>query len=117
MSGHGANDNGGTNDNDPLPAYEGARVGLGKESLRPPLPKRFYAAASVAAQASGFAVVLDGRPVKTPGKAALVLPAQALADGITAEWAAQGERIDPATMPLTRLANTTLDAEIGRAHV
>ena len=110
MSGHDANDNDGTND--PLPKYSGARADLGKESLRPPLPKRFYRAATVAGLSCGFAILLDGRPVKTPGKTSLVLPTRALADAIAVEWGAQGERIDPATMPLTRLANTALDAVI-----
>jgi chaperone required for assembly of F1-ATPase len=95
----------------------GDRVGLGKEAVRPPLPKRFYAAASVTqAAAGGYAVLLDGRGVKTPKKSAILLPSRALADLIAVEWNAQGERIDPATMPLTRLANTTLDAVTAHAR-
>lgn len=88
----------------------GDRAGLGKEAIRPPLPKRFYAAASVTEAPGGYGVLLDGRGVKTPKKSAITLPTRALAALIAAEWNAQGERIDPATMPLTRLANTTLDA-------
>lgn len=84
---------------------------LGKERLRPPPPKRFYKQASVAATREGlFAIALDGRPVRTPGKTTLALPSKPLADAIAAEWAAQGERIDPEAMPLTRLANTVIDA-------
>lgn len=119
MTGHGANDNDETNDNQAGPVESGpamhglVREGLGKEALRPPLPKRFYKQASVAEAAVGFAVLLDGRPVKTPAKAPFLVPAQALAEAIAAEWAAQGERIDPAAMPLTRLANTTIDAVAG----
>jgi len=82
----------------------------GKESLRPPLPKRFYKSASVTPRDGGFAVLLDGRSIKTPKKKSLVLPTEALADAIAAEWSAQSERIDPDTMPLTRIANTAIDA-------
>jgi chaperone required for assembly of F1-ATPase len=44
----------------------------------------------------------------------LALPTRALAEAVAAEWEAQGERIDPATMPLTRLANSTIDGVIAR---
>ena len=53
--------------------------------------------------------LLDGRAVKTPAGNALAAPSRALGEAIAAEWDAQGERIDPATMPLTRLANTIID--------
>lgn len=85
----------------------------GREQLRP-LPKRFYKAASVSPSGGSFRILLDDRPVRTPKKAALALPTRALAEAIAAEWAAQGERIDPATMPLTKLANTVLDGVVGR---
>lgn len=68
--------------------------------------RRFYKTVSLS-QDSG--ILLDGRPVKTPMKAALVLPAAALARAVAEEWQAQGEKIDPAAMPLTRLANTAID--------
>jgi chaperone required for assembly of F1-ATPase len=54
-------------------------------------------------------VLLDGRPVKTPAKNALAAPTQPLAQAIAAEWDAQGARIDPASMPLTRIANSIID--------
>lgn len=82
----------------------------GKESLRAPLPKRFYKSVTVAPRDGGFALLLDGRSIKTPKRKDLVLPTRALADAIAAEWAAQTERIDPDTMPLTRIANTAIDA-------
>ncbi len=85
----------------------------GKESLRPPLPKRFYKSVTVAPREKGFAVLLDGKGIKTPAKKDLVLPTRALADAIAAEWSAQTERIDPDTMPLTRIANTAIDAVAG----
>lgn len=84
-----------------------------------PMPKRFYARADAVADGEGgFRVELDGRPVRTPGKALLRLPSRALAEAVAAEWAAQGERIDPPSMPLTRLANTAIDGvEPRRAEV
>ena len=72
-------------------------------------PKRFWDTAAVVADAAGFAVHLDGRPVRTPAKSALVLPTRALAQAIAAEWDAQVEKVDPATMPCTRSANAAID--------
>lgn len=60
-----------------------------------------------------FRILLDGRVVKTPKKRLLAVPTKALAEAIAGEWNAQGERIDPETMPLTRLANTAIDAVAG----
>ena len=68
--------------------------------------KRFYKNVTVG---EGFEVLLDSKPVKTPGRNDLVLPTSVLADLISKEWAAQRGAIKPATMPLTRLANTALD--------
>ena len=79
------------------------------------LPKRFYKDVSVKDEERGGASLqLDGKPVRTPGKALLLLRARALAEAIAAEWRAQGERIDPSTMPLTRLANSAIDGVVGR---
>ncbi|WP_299840985.1 ATP12 family chaperone protein [uncultured Jannaschia sp.] len=72
-------------------------------------PKRFWTDASVESVPQGHAVRLDGRSVRTPLKTELVVPSRALAEGIADEWRAQGERIDPLSMPLTRAANATLD--------
>lgn len=71
--------------------------------------KRFYMAASVLAEAEGFTVTLDGRPVRTPGKRRLTVAKRALAGAIAAEWAAQGESLAPSQMRLTRLANSAID--------
>lgn len=71
--------------------------------------KRFYKSAGVSRTDDGFAVELDGRPVKTPAKNVLVLPGRPLADAIAAEWEEQGEDIDAHAMRLTRLANSTID--------
>ncbi|MEW4466372.1 ATP12 family protein [Parasphingorhabdus sp. JC815] len=71
--------------------------------------KRFYEAVTSEPVDDRFAIQLDGRPVKTPARNPLHLPTAALADAIAAEWAAQDEDIDPATMPLTALAQGALD--------
>lgn len=81
------------------------------------LPKRFYREVTVAARGSGYAVHLDGRPLRTPGKIVLVLPTEALASAIAEEWAGQREHIDPLSMPLTRLANSVRDQVEGREAV
>ncbi len=73
------------------------------------LPKRFYKQASVVQAPEGFAVQLDGRPVRTPGKSLLALPTQAAAQLVADEFAAQGETIDPVSMPVLRLVNTAID--------
>lgn len=71
--------------------------------------KRFYTKASVRVHDDGFVLLLDGRAAKTPSKTTLVLPTRAAAEAIAAEWQAQDERVDFASMPLTRLANTAID--------
>lgn len=73
--------------------------------------KRFYRGATVekAAEAAGFAVLLDDRPVRTPARRTLAIPSKRLAESIASEWNAQGEEIDPATMPLMQLAASALD--------
>ncbi len=71
--------------------------------------KRFYKDVSVGAAAGGFAVLLDGKPVKTPGRNMLVLPTETLAGAIAREWHAQGEEIIATSMPVLRLANTVVD--------
>lgn len=81
-----------------------------KDTLRPPLPKRFYKDVSVQPRGEGHAVLLDGRPIRTPGKREFAVPTRDLAEALAAEWAAQGAHIDPATMPITRLVNTAIDA-------
>lgn len=92
-------------------------------ALKPlPLPKRFYQAVSTEAvsaetaaaesgeQAAAYAVLLDGRAVKTPARQRLLLPSQALAELVADEFCLQREVINPALMPITRLANTVIDA-------
>ncbi|WP_373487212.1 ATP12 family chaperone protein [Blastomonas sp.] len=71
--------------------------------------KRFYTEVAIAAQAEGHALLLDGRPVMTPARARLLLPNATLADAIADEWRAQGDKIDPAAMPMTGFANAAID--------
>jgi chaperone required for assembly of F1-ATPase len=73
------------------------------------LPKRFYKEAVVGPAERGYGIFLDGRPVNTPARRPLVAPSLPLMEAVAAEWARQGETIDPATMPLTKLMNTALD--------
>lgn len=86
---------------------------------RPALPKRFYKQAASAPTDDGqFRIELDGRPVRTPGRGHVAVPSLALAQAVAEEWQAQGETIDPMTMPLTRLVNSALDGvEANRAEV
>ncbi len=71
--------------------------------------KRFYKTAGVQATPAGHAIVLDGKSVKTPLRAELTVPTEALAAAIAAEWQAQDEEIDPDSMPLMRHAATAVD--------
>jgi chaperone required for assembly of F1-ATPase len=89
----------------PLDPMQSAR------GTRPQLRKRFYRQADTAKEKGegGFAVLLDGKPVRTPARNVLAAPALAVAQAIAAEWEAQADVIDPAAMPLTRLANSILD--------
>ncbi|MGI9365388.1 MAG: ATP12 family protein, partial [Rhizobiaceae bacterium] len=73
------------------------------------LPKRFYSDVSVSKQDALFVVTLDDKPVRTPGKALLGSSSETIANAMASEWAAQEERIDPMTMPTTRLVNTAID--------
>jgi chaperone required for assembly of F1-ATPase len=81
---------------------------LARRNMRA-LKRRFYATAAVREEEDGFAVMLDERPVKTPARRGLATPRRLLAEAIAGEWQAQGEFIDPAGMPMTRLANTIID--------
>ena len=84
-------------------------VEMARRDLRKNLPKRFYKEATVEPRDGAFVLLLDGRPARTPARAALALPNLEAGKAIAAEWAAQAEIIDPATMPLTRLVNSALD--------
>jgi len=88
---------------------------LSQDRVDRPLPKRFYKLVSVGVDRD---ILLDGRVVKTPMKAKLVLPTQALAEAVADEWRAQVDVINPALMPLTKLANTAIDrVALERPHI
>jgi chaperone required for assembly of F1-ATPase len=71
--------------------------------------RRPYASVSVIGEYPHFSVLLDGRPIKTPLKKSFELPTRLLAEAVAAEWEAQAQKIDPRTMLLTKLANTSID--------
>lgn len=71
--------------------------------------KRFWTEVTTQSGDAGWSVQLDGRAVKTPAKTALLLPTEALAQAVAAEWDAQDGVIDPLSMPFTRSANAALD--------
>lgn len=71
--------------------------------------KRFWKEVAVIPEGDVWGIALDGRPVRTPARAPLAVPSCPLADAIAAEWEAQDESIDPASMPLTGIANAAID--------
>ena len=75
--------------------------------------KRFWKNAATVPQDGGRGIALDGRPVRTPARAPLVVPSERLAEAIAAEWNAQGSDIDPAAMPMTGIANAAIDLATG----
>jgi chaperone required for assembly of F1-ATPase len=72
-------------------------------------PRRFWTDAEAGPCDGGFTVRLDGRPLRTPAKAAMVLPTSALAEAVAGEWRAQDREVRPLTMPCTRAANVAID--------
>jgi chaperone required for assembly of F1-ATPase len=84
--------------------------------MKRPQAKRFYTDVTVEPEGEAFAVKLDGRAVKTPGKNLLALPTRAAGEFVAAEWRAQGTTIDPESMPATRIANTAIDAVADQAE-
>jgi chaperone required for assembly of F1-ATPase len=80
-----------------------------QRAMRPPLPKRFYKTVSVSERGGEYAINLDGKPARTPAKRLLATPSLPLSEALAAEWAGVQDTIDPARMPLTRLANVAID--------
>ncbi len=78
-------------------------------AMKTQLPKRFYREATVGAGEGGYLLLLDGRPARTKARNPLALETEAAAQHLAAEWAAQGETINPATMPITRIAHAAID--------
>jgi chaperone required for assembly of F1-ATPase len=96
-------------DHSPLDAEEAVR-----RTTRGPQRRRFHTQAAVAATPNGFAIRLDDKPVRTPSGRALLAPNREIAEAIAAEWDAQKEFLDPLTMPLTRFANSVVEAVVDR---
>jgi chaperone required for assembly of F1-ATPase len=109
MAGDNDNTDGSLTDGLFVPEAERNPLRAAVQDARPELPKRFYKTADVGESEHGFAILLDGKNVKTPGRRPLATPSAALSAALAAEWAAQGERLAPSTMPLTRLVNSTID--------
>jgi chaperone required for assembly of F1-ATPase len=90
--------------------------GRAQKHARQELPRRFYKDVGVGTVGEGFAVTLDGRSPRTPGQKPVVVPHEALARAMASEWAAQGEFIDPETMPFVRHVNSAIEAGEERAQ-
>jgi chaperone required for assembly of F1-ATPase len=97
--------------NSPLDPEEAAR-----RASRGPRRKRFYTEAGAVEAEGGFAVTLDAKPIRTPSGRQVIVPTRQIADAIAGEWNAQQELIDPLTMPLTRLANSVVEAVVDRVE-
>lgn len=92
-------------------AHEHRQDGYGRAQAhaKRDLPKRFYKLVDIQSVEGGFAVTLDGKTTKTPDRVPVIVPAAALARRMAEEWSAQGELIDPDTMPVVRLVNSALE--------
>jgi chaperone required for assembly of F1-ATPase len=97
-------------------AYQHREDGYGRAQHlnKVELPKRFYKEVGVGSAPGGYSVTLDGKTPRTPGQVPVVVPHQPLAEAMAAEWAAQGEFIDPKVMPVVRLVNSAIEAGEGR---
>jgi chaperone required for assembly of F1-ATPase len=78
-------------------------------NMRPQPVRRFYKTAEVTEEGGRFALSLDGRRARTPGRNPIAAQSRALMLALAQEWGRQGETIDPADMPLTRLLNSAID--------
>ena len=99
-------------DQSPLDPQEAA-----KRSARTPQRRRFYATVDVVETDAGFAIRLDGRLIRAPSGRIVAVPAREIADAVAGEWTAQKETIDPLSMPMTRFANSVVDAVMDRAEL
>lgn len=85
-----------------------------RAAMKQNLPKRFWKDVSIGGGEGRFSILLDGRSVKTPNKRELTLPRRDLAEAVALEWSAQTQYLDPATMPITRIANSIIDGVADR---
>lgn len=84
-------------------------IALARRDLKKALPRRFFKEAKAQEREGAFVLLLNGRPAKTPNGNPIALPSLAAAEAVAEEWAAQAKWIDPASMPMTRLANSAID--------
>jgi chaperone required for assembly of F1-ATPase len=84
-------------------------IAMARRDLKKALPGRFYKEVTVQRRDGTFVLLLDGRAPNSPGGNHLALPCLAAARALADEWSAQGETIDPAAMPLTRIVNSAID--------
>ena len=82
--------------------------------MKASLPKRFYEAAGIEERDGLYQLTLDGRPARTPGRQPLAVPNRDLAAALAAEWDRQGPEINPSSMPVTRIVNSTIDGVTNR---
>jgi chaperone required for assembly of F1-ATPase len=78
-----------------------------------PLPKRFYKLVDISIDGPDRFLTLDGRRARTPAGKPLAVASEAIAAALAAEWDAQAEHINSATMPVTRMINAALDRVSG----
>ncbi len=88
-------------------------IEVAQRLARRELTRRFYKEATVARRDGGFTLLLDGRVARTPARKPIVVEHEAVADALAAEWGAQGETLDPARMPMTRIVNAAIDRVAG----
>lgn len=98
------------------PAVAADPISLARRGLNKALPRRFYKEVTVQQRDGAFMLLLDGRAAKSPGGKSLALPEVAAARAMADEWSAQGELIDPASMPLTCIVNSAIDGVARRLH-
>src|ERR1700681_3109128 len=83
---------------------------LAQANMRQPVVNRFYRTADVREMEDGnFALTLDGRTARTPGRNLLAAASRPLMERVAEEWERQGETVDPTDMPVTRLLNSAID--------
>src|SRR3954452_13989080 len=90
---------------------------LVRQAARVPLRKRFYKEVGVSEAEGGFAITLDGKPIRTPSGRQVIIPSRALADAVAAEWSHPDETIKPISMPLTRIANSVAEGHVDRVDL
>jgi chaperone required for assembly of F1-ATPase len=80
--------------------------------------KRVYRKTGVRHEAGGFVVLLDDSVLRSPGRCALCLPTESMAQAIASEWDGQGEELDTTALRLTKLAGRAVDMDAAeRAQV